>query len=78
LGGVERAAAAAAVRPDMKVLFMSGYTDSSAVHSTSPGGSVQFLQKPFTGLELAQRVREALGAPAPAPIAELRRATMDR
>jgi two-component system cell cycle sensor histidine kinase/response regulator CckA len=78
MGGEELAAAAAAVRSDMKVLFMSGYTDSSAVHSTSPGGSVQFLQKPFTGLELAQRVREALNAPAPAPIAELRRATMDR
>jgi two-component system cell cycle sensor histidine kinase/response regulator CckA len=78
MGGAELARAAQPLRPDMKVLFMSGYTDSAAVHSESDGGAVQFLQKPFTGLELAQRVRAALGGPASAIFDQRRRANMER
>jgi PAS domain S-box-containing protein len=61
MGGAELAQAARPLRPEMKLLFMSGYTDSSAVHGNNGlGERVPFLQKPFTPHELARRVREAL------------------
>src|SRR5262245_38695904 len=47
------------VRPDMKVLFISGYTDHAAMHRhLTPGAA--FLQKPFTPEALARRVRSML------------------
>ncbi len=47
-------------RPDLKVLFMSGYSDHMLAehNSTVPHGA--FLQKPFTPTRLAQVVREVL------------------
>ena len=49
-----------AVRPDVKCLFMSGYTaDVVANHGVLDEG-VSFLQKPFTLADLATRVRETL------------------
>jgi two-component system cell cycle sensor histidine kinase/response regulator CckA len=49
----------ASVRPDMKVMFMSGYTDAVEIAEgeTSAG---EFLQKPFTPGALAQAVRQIL------------------
>jgi signal transduction histidine kinase/ActR/RegA family two-component response regulator len=47
-------------RPDTKVLFMSGYSDSAIVHSGMLGRDVAFLQKPFTPGSLAAKVREVL------------------
>jgi two-component system cell cycle sensor histidine kinase/response regulator CckA len=83
MGGAELAQAVRPLRPEMKVLYMSGYTDSAAVHNGANGKSepVLFLQKPFTHHELARRVREALTA-ATAPDALFpqgapRRARMD-
>jgi two-component system cell cycle sensor histidine kinase/response regulator CckA len=61
MGGAELAQAARPLRPEMKVLYMSGHTDSSAVHDGPPADRVPFLQKPFTPRELGSRVREALG-----------------
>ena len=61
MGGGELVSAAAPLRPDMKVLFMSGYTDGMAVQHGVAIGQVPFLQKPFTPIELNRRVREALG-----------------
>jgi DNA-binding NtrC family response regulator len=61
MGGAELAQAARPLRPEMKVLYMSGHTDSSAVHDGAPADRVPFLQKPFTPRELGSRVREALG-----------------
>jgi PAS domain S-box-containing protein len=47
------------VRPKMKVLFMSGYTDHAAMHRhLTPGAA--FLQKPFTPETFARKVRSML------------------
>ena len=48
--GVEVARRVASIRPSMRVLFMSGYTDNS-IHADL-AGSISFLQKPFTLDEL--------------------------
>ena len=47
-------------RPDMKVLYMSGYTDNMVLKSGIEHGEVAFLQKPFAPLALAEKVREVL------------------
>jgi FixJ family two-component response regulator len=47
-------------RPEMKVLFMSGYTDSAIVNSGILRKEVAFLQKPFTPEALAGKVRDVL------------------
>ncbi|MBN9118482.1 MAG: PAS domain S-box protein [Planctomycetes bacterium] len=57
-GGRELAERLKAVRPDVRVLFMSGYTGDPAVRQAA--GSDAFLQKPFTPLVLARKVREVL------------------
>jgi PAS domain S-box-containing protein len=53
------------VRPQMKVLFMSGYTDDSVLRHGVREKEVAFLQKPFTPLALANKVRERLDETAP-------------
>ncbi len=50
------------VRPDMRVLYMSGYTDDAIVHHGMLEAGLNYLQKPFTPAVLARRVREVLDA----------------
>ena len=49
-----------ALRPDMKFLFMSGYTANVIAHRGILDEGVDFLQKPFSMNDLASKVRKAL------------------
>jgi len=42
------------------VLYMSGYTDNAVVNSGILKKEVAFIQKPFTPMALAEKVREVL------------------
>jgi PAS domain S-box-containing protein len=52
------------LRPGMRVLFMSGYTDDAVVRHGVQHAEVHFLQKPFRAAALARKVREVLDADA--------------
>ncbi len=62
--GTEVARRARAFRPDLKVLYMSGYTDESIMQRGILQGDEAFIQKPFTPDALSQKVREVLDGPA--------------
>ena len=47
-------------RPDLKVLYVSGYTDDTIVHQGKLNPGIALLQKPFTADALKRRVREVL------------------
>jgi signal transduction histidine kinase/ActR/RegA family two-component response regulator len=52
----------AAVRPQVKVLFMSGYTENAIVHQGRLDDGVQLISKPFKRDQLARKVADVLGA----------------
>jgi len=51
------------LRPDVKVLYMSGYTDDTIVHHDVLEPGMAFLQKPFMPDILLHKVREVIDAP---------------
>ena len=50
------------LKPDLKVLYMSGYTNNALVHQAVIERGFVFLQKPFAPLELVRKVRELAAA----------------
>jgi len=62
MGGPELVRRMAALRPDMGVLYMSGYTDDAIVRHGLMDERLEFLQKPFSADALARKVRKAIEA----------------
>jgi CheY-like chemotaxis protein len=46
--------------PALRVLYMSGYTEQSAIHKAGIDRGLPFVQKPFTAAEFVRHVRDAL------------------
>jgi DNA-binding NtrC family response regulator len=62
-GGKSLAEHAIQIQPDIRVLFISGYTDDVLGLSDPPRSSHAFLQKPFTPAILIEKVRKVLVEP---------------
>ncbi len=54
----------AEARPDVRVLFVSGYAEDKIAHDAAAARGVALLQKPFTPAELARKIREVLDGAA--------------
>ncbi|MBC2696308.1 MAG: response regulator, partial [Desulfobacteraceae bacterium] len=60
MGGKEAAKRLQLFYPQMKVLYMSGYTDTAIVHHGVLEPGQNFLEKPFSPEDIAREVRETL------------------
>lgn len=63
LSGREIAQRMAPRRPEMKVLFVSGYTETAIVHHGALDAGLNYLAKPYSPETLARKVREVLDQP---------------
>jgi two-component system cell cycle sensor histidine kinase/response regulator CckA len=63
LQGHQLAEQLAAARPELRILYVSGFTQHSAIHHGVPEGGVAFLAKPFTIDALGESVRAVLDRP---------------
>lgn len=60
MNGRELAHRVSEIRPNMKVLYMSGYTENAIGHNGTLDAGITLLQKPFTLHALKAKVREVL------------------
>ncbi len=60
MNGKELKERLARIKPDLRTLFMSGYTANTVTHRGIVDADLCFIQKPFTREALASRIREAL------------------
>ncbi len=65
MNGRELANQLARVRPEMKILYMSGYTENAIGHNGTLDAGITLLQKPFTLPALQAKVREVIDTPLP-------------
>jgi CheY-like chemotaxis protein len=63
MNGRELAQRLLAIRPELRVLYMSGYTDNAIVHHGILEPEVAYVQKPLLPEAFARRVREVLDSP---------------
>jgi CheY-like chemotaxis protein len=75
MGGRLLAERVTALRPDIKALFVSGYTDDAVVRHGVLEAQMAFLQKPFAAAALTKKARAILDGPprqsAPSPAAPI-------
>ncbi len=60
MNGRETADAFHTYKPDVKVLYMSGYTDDAVIRAGGYDPGIAFIQKPFSGAQLSRRIRDVL------------------
>jgi CheY-like chemotaxis protein len=60
MGGTELADRIRVMRPNINVLFMSGYTDSAIIRHDLPKPGSAFLPKPFLPSMLIHKIRDVL------------------
>jgi FixJ family two-component response regulator len=60
MSGRHLATLLAQTRPNLAILFMSGYTDEMGMEEDAANPTIGFIQKPFNPTILAQRVRALL------------------
>ncbi len=65
MNGRELAQRISEIRPNVKILYMSGYTENVIGHNGMLDAGVRLLQKPFNLRDLKSRVREVLDATPP-------------
>jgi CheY-like chemotaxis protein len=65
MSGPELVVQLRALRPGMKVIFTSGYSDTAVAQQGGIDPEIAFIQKPYRPKALARKIREVLGASPP-------------
>jgi two-component system, cell cycle sensor histidine kinase and response regulator CckA len=64
LGGRQLSERLTAIRPELRTLFMSGYTENAILHHGILDAGIEYVQKPLVPETLARRVRMVLDSPS--------------